>query len=143
MTDEELSRFARRHFPKLDPEELIQEHRLREQGKDVELSPHNTAYSMIRHAKCQKRGGGRGRETLHDLVSPIPSPSDLAASREESGLLAVAMAQLPANLQAVVRQVLEGLTHEEIAERLGIPLGTVKTRWTSAKRSLRAKLQAA
>jgi RNA polymerase sigma-70 factor (ECF subfamily) len=44
--------------------------------------------------------------------------------------------------QAIQMAFFEGLTHTEIAERTGIPLGTVKTRIRSAIASLRKAMAA-
>ena len=50
---------------------------------------------------------------------------------------------LPADEREVVRlQHLEGLTHAEIAERLGVPLGTVKSRSFRAHQRLAIALSA-
>jgi RNA polymerase sigma-70 factor (ECF subfamily) len=52
-----------------------------------------------------------------------------------------AVAGLPAEEQEVVRlQHFEGLTHDEIATRLGIPVGTVKSRSFRAHRRLAEEL---
>ena len=52
-----------------------------------------------------------------------------------------AVDQLPADARAVVRLAhMGGLTHREIAERLGVPLGTVKSRSSRAHRRLAAML---
>jgi RNA polymerase sigma-70 factor (ECF subfamily) len=46
----------------------------------------------------------------------------------------------PEEREVVRLQHLDGLTHAEIAERLGIPLGTVKSRSYRAHRQLAARL---
>ena len=52
-----------------------------------------------------------------------------------------AVDQLPADERDVVRLAhMGGLTHREIAERLGVPLGTVKSRSSRAHRRLAAML---
>jgi RNA polymerase sigma factor (sigma-70 family) len=52
-----------------------------------------------------------------------------------------AMAHLPPEEQEIVRlQHLEGFTHAQIAERLGMPVGTVKSRSFRAHRRLAAML---
>jgi RNA polymerase sigma-70 factor, ECF subfamily len=53
-----------------------------------------------------------------------------------------ALDKLPAIYADVMRLVREGLTHTEIAERLDIPVGTVKSRSAKAASSLRAELAA-
>ena len=48
---------------------------------------------------------------------------------------------LPPEEREIVRlQHLEELTHTEVAERLGVPIGTVKSRSFRAHRSLAARL---
>jgi RNA polymerase sigma-70 factor, ECF subfamily len=51
-----------------------------------------------------------------------------------------ALSQLPAIYADVMRLVRDGLTHSEIAERLGIPLGTVNSRTAKAADTLRTEL---
>ncbi|MEV0719183.1 sigma-70 family RNA polymerase sigma factor [Asanoa sp. NPDC050611] len=68
--------------------------------------------------------------TLVDLVTVRPAgdeaPADAVADRER---LRTALRSLPAEqAQAVVLAAYYGLTAREIAERDGLPLGTVKTR---------------
>jgi RNA polymerase sigma-70 factor (ECF subfamily) len=60
------------------------------------------------------------------------------------GRLAAAVRTLPSAVREVVELVLtESLTHTELAERLGIPLGTVKTRMRTGLQLLRRALGAA
>jgi RNA polymerase sigma-70 factor, ECF subfamily len=51
-----------------------------------------------------------------------------------------ALDKLPTIYGDVMRLVRDGFTHSEIAKRLGIPLGTVKSRSTTAADTLRAEL---
>lgn len=49
--------------------------------------------------------------------------------REDAARIAAALARLPAEQAEAIRLAFfEGLTHEQVARRLGQPLGTVKTR---------------
>jgi len=62
------------------------------------------------------------------LRSPDPAPNPGVAA-EDRGLIQTALAQLPEPQRRVIELAFfEGLTHSEIATRLGEPLGTVKTR---------------
>jgi len=60
--------------------------------------------------------------------SPDQAPNPAVAA-EDRGLIQTALAQLPEPQRRVIELAFfEGLTHSEIATRLGEPLGTVKTR---------------
>ena len=60
--------------------------------------------------------------------SPDQAPNP-AVVAEDRGLIQTALAQLPEAQRRVIELAFfEGLTHSEIATRLGEPLGTVKTR---------------
>jgi RNA polymerase sigma-70 factor, ECF subfamily len=60
--------------------------------------------------------------------SPDQAPNP-AVVAEDRGLIQTALAQLPEPQRRVIELAFfEGLTHSEIATRLGEPLGTVKTR---------------
>lgn len=78
-------------------------------------------------------------ETVDDIA--IASPYDLASEAERSTLAERARAviqKLPADQRKTLEMAFfDGLTHSEIAEITGDPLGTVKTRIRSALLSLR------
>ncbi|MCU0527644.1 MAG: sigma-70 family RNA polymerase sigma factor [Elainella sp. Prado103] len=72
----------------------------------------------------------------------IPSPLEQAAISERSQLIQVALSQLSENERQVLEiAYYEGLSQSEIAERLNIPLGTVKTRSRQGLLKLRQTLQ--
>lgn len=61
---------------------------------------------------------------------------------EQEGRIRLAMTDLPAEQMDLVRKAFyEGLTHRQIAETTGIPLGTVKSRLRLAFNRLRAGLE--
>ncbi|MEA2595177.1 MAG: hypothetical protein QOF01_1646 [Thermomicrobiales bacterium] len=67
-----------------------------------------------------------------------PGPDDTAAGYALSEHIAAAMATLPPyQSQALTLAFLRGLTHEEIANAQGYPLGTVKSRIKYGLRALR------
>lgn len=76
----------------------------------------------------------------------LPATVDLASEAERNtlmGKLRTIMHELPQEQQKSVEMAFfEGLTHSEIAEKTGDPLGTVKTRIRLALISLRKALQA-
>jgi RNA polymerase sigma-70 factor, ECF subfamily len=76
----------------------------------------------------------------------LPASIDLAAEAERNTLmekLRAVMQELPQEQQKSLQLAFfEGLTHSEIAEKTGDPLGTVKTRIRLALISIRKALQA-
>ncbi len=82
------------------------------------------------------------RPELRDDLEPVgssPDPADLVAVADESQRVAEAMAELPEDQLAVLRlSYFDGLSHSEIAEVIGIPLGTVKGRMRLALERLRS-----
>ena len=86
----------------------------------------------------------RPTESVDDVA--LASSFDLAASSEKNMLLEKAqgwMQQLSTDQQQTLHMAFfDGLTHAEIAERTGNPLGTVKTRIRRALQTLRKAAQA-
>jgi RNA polymerase sigma-70 factor (ECF subfamily) len=74
-----------------------------------------------------------------ELADPDPTQSvELSRQREE---VRAAVAALPESQQrALSLAFYQGLTHQQIAEKLGEPLGTVKTRIRGAMQKLRDRL---
>ncbi len=85
------------------------------------------------------------RPELRDDLEPAgsaPDPADLVAVADEAQRVAEAMAELPEDQLAVLRlSYFDGLSHSEIAEVIGIPLGTVKGRMRLALERLRSVSQ--
>ena len=60
---------------------------------------------------------------------PEPDQADVLALQQESDQLGVALAQLPEKQRDLIEKAYFGdLTHSEIAEQTGLPLGTIKSR---------------
>lgn len=81
------------------------------------------------------------RPELRDELEPAgsaPDPSDLVGEADQSQRLAEAMAALPDEQLEVLRlSFFDGLSHSEIAELIGMPLGTVKGRMRLALERMR------
>ncbi len=76
-----------------------------------------------------------------DFESPGPLPEATVLDSERSQLVRTAIAGLsPDQRQAVELAFFSELSHSEIAEKLDIPLGTIKTRIRTALRRLRDAL---
>src|SRR5579884_2870129 len=71
-----------------------------------------------------------------------PTPSMVAEDKERQELLQQAISALPDYQRAmIVLYHKEGLSYEEIADVLGLPIGTVKSRLNRARLLLREKLE--
>lgn len=88
----------------------------------------------------------RKRPTVDVDDVPLASPFNLADEAERTALMAQArgvMEKLPREQRKMLEMAFfDGLTHSEIAEMTGDPLGTVKTRIRSALLTLRKAFQA-
>jgi RNA polymerase sigma-70 factor (ECF subfamily) len=75
-------------------------------------------------------------------VKDFQLPAQYDAVDEALTVLTVdqALDKLPSIYGDVLRLVRDGFTHSEIAEHLGIPIGTVKSRMAKAANTLRAEL---
>lgn len=74
-------------------------------------------------------------------VSALPQPDEMADLAERQRLVRQAMSALsPAQQAALELAYYEGLSHSQIADRLGEPLGTIKTRIRQAMIILRRTL---
>lgn len=80
-------------------------------------------------------------------VSDVPDPSASGRTgaeqerREEAGRVSAALETLPEEQRTAIRLAFfGGMTHEQIAGRLGVPLGTVKTRIRLGMLRLRDRL---
>lgn len=78
------------------------------------------------------------RSTVDEGAATTADSADTAAT---TWIVRRALDTLPLNEHAVLRLVyFDGLTHGEVAARLSIPIGTVKSRASRAQQRLRAEL---
>lgn len=78
---------------------------------------------------------------LEDLMATEPEPEDFALASIARDELTVAFKQLgPVHREIIVLIFIEELSYPEVANVLGIPVGTVKSRLSNAKRMLRTLL---
>lgn len=76
------------------------------------------------------------------LPDPTPGPERAAIQRERAAAVRAALLRLPPHSRAaLVLREYEGLSYQEIAEALRIPLGTVKSRINDARRRLQEDLR--
>ena len=81
-------------------------------------------------------------EDFEEEASSDPPPDEVVSEHERRDKVQAVLAELPADQADVVHLAyVEGLSHSEIAERLGLPLGTVKSRMRLAYHKVRDALE--
>ena len=103
---------------------------------------HHRAVDRLRRRQLELRYSSDGRFADTGAAEPDPEDELLASLREEAVIRAIS-ALPPAQRVAVELAYLRGMTQVQIAEALGEPLGTVKTRIRLAMQKLRASLELA
>jgi RNA polymerase sigma-70 factor (ECF subfamily) len=104
----------------------------------------NAAIDRIRQQRAQPRVVGLEIDNGIDPESPDDSPERQSAAWQRRRRIQGVIAQLPAEQrQAVELAFFGGLTHLELAEKLGEPLGTVKSRIRMGLIRLRTLLEEA
>ena len=84
---------------------------------------------------------GSEREGSHEVPDSTYEPQRLLENVEMAEQIQLGLAQLPEKLRAaLILHDVEGLPYEEIAQIVGCPLGTVKSRLFNARMQLREKL---
>jgi len=81
-------------------------------------------------------------ENNDERASEDPAPDEQLSERERGERVRAMLAELPPDQSEVVNLAfIEGLSHSEIATRLGLPLGTVKSRMRLAYQKIRDALE--
>lgn len=82
-----------------------------------------------------------GEQSPLPLADASPQPQEIAEQREGEKILAECMAQLDAQYREILHlRAVEQLSYDEIADILGVQLGTVKSRLCRARLALRELL---
>ena len=100
-------------------------------------------FAITYHACCDRlnRRKRYSNEELPERADPSPGPEREAIAMDEARRLRQAIDALPEKYRTVITLYhLQGRQYEEIAEVLGLPMGTVKTHLFRAKEQLRKLL---
>jgi RNA polymerase sigma-70 factor (ECF subfamily) len=86
------------------------------------------------------------QELTEEHAASIPAeeepPDETVSARQRAARVRTVLEELPVDQRTAVELAfIDGLSHGEIAERLGLPLGTVKSRIRLAYRKVRAALE--
>lgn len=135
-----------------DAEEIAQETLLAVWRKAAQFDPASSGpsawiYTIARNLRIDgvrraSRTGAFGQEAEIDyLVDPAEPPDDAMARNDDANCIAAALSGLAEEQSMAIRlSFIEERPHSEIADYLGIPLGTVKSRIRLAMNRLRALL---
>ncbi len=131
-----------------DAEDLVQDAFIRALERIDSLAPGSAFgawfYRLLVNAAINRRKYLARRQT-REVPATIPGRHDPEADPDRAELrrhLARALSSLPQELETIViLHDLEGFTHREIAEVLGIPEGTCRSHLWRARRMLREELQ--
>jgi len=101
---------------------------------------HNLCIDRIRRRKARSEADD-GESVLSFASDTAPGPGKLAQSQDLGRLIRQSLDALtPRDRAVVVMREVQGLPYEEIADILGLPLGTVKARLHRARERLRTRL---
>jgi RNA polymerase sigma-70 factor (ECF subfamily) len=101
-------------------------------------------FTIARNASLDAVRCRRAYAEIEPTLSSIePGPEDLAVRGDEAARIRAAVGALPERYRRVIEMhYLKGFRYREIAAKLGIPLGTVKTAISRAKQRLRSEMSA-
>jgi RNA polymerase sigma-70 factor (ECF subfamily) len=97
--------------------------------------------ALDRFRSCESRQKREAAPTEMDHPSDAPSPEALSAMSQDRRAVMGALASLaPDQRRLIDLAYFHGMTHSEMSDRLGLPLGTVKTRVRLGMEKLRELL---
>ena len=135
----------------LDAEDVVQDAYLRAvsywasfQGNDPKgwllAIVRNSYYSRLRRTR-EHESMDPFDETLHGMSPDAPNPETLVADQQQKYILRGALDDLPAPYREVLLlREMEDLSYQEIANKVGVPIGTVMSRLSRARKRLHRDL---
>nr|WP_255216760.1 sigma-70 family RNA polymerase sigma factor [Pseudenhygromyxa sp. WMMC2535] len=142
-----LRTYFRTRVPTEEAEELAQ-HTLLHTVARSERFRHASSFRHYVYSVARRVLAERHRQALrrpdcdpeHETPADDTSPSERIVRLERHAALELALTELKSPFREVVRMHLDGMTNVEIAEALGIPSNTVRSRLSRALASLRRAL---
>lgn len=101
------------------------------------LRTRSRSLDVQKSARVSKQAGGLDDAWLAELRDPA---SDTGAGADQTRVRQVLVALPPEQREVLLLGYFEGLSSSEIAERMGVPIGTVKSRVAAALSALRNAL---
>ena len=110
-------------------------------ARHVALDARRSRRRTRREAPALDAGAPEDSLPFEELADPGPGPDERAAGAERGRKIAAALRALPeAQREAVILFHVEGEGYQHIADRLGVPMGTVATWLARGRRALAAAL---
>ena len=98
----------------------------------------------IDRVRSEQSHRNRMDQASNEPVGDVERPDEIVPLLDESARIRVALDELPPDQREVIALAfLDGCTHHDIAARLDLPLGTVKSRVRLGLRRMRAELEGA
>ncbi|HEV2439973.1 MAG TPA: sigma-70 family RNA polymerase sigma factor [bacterium] len=150
-----LFSLAAQSLDRATAEEIVQEVFLQVWRKSATFAPDRGTFRawvfQIAHYRILNELRRRSRQPrleedpeglrLSAAPDPMPGPDEVVASEAQRAEVRQALAALPeAQRRAVEMAFVDGLTHEQVAKHLELPLGTTKTRIRAGLQRLRVGL---
>lgn len=119
-------------------------HRFRGEA-EVSTWVHGIALNLARNhlsRSPQRRMVFESDEVLEESESPNSDPCDKAIQRQALVHLSEALRSLPeGSVRALMLVAVDGLSYEDAAAELGVPVGTIRSRVSRARAEVRQRLQ--
>ena len=103
---------------------------------------HNQANDELRRRRVRPSASEDDDDAMDAVIDEGPAPHDLAMQGLERRRIIDALKEIPQDQRrAIELAYFEGLTQQEISDRLGEPLGTIKTRMRLGMQKLKGLLE--
>lgn len=116
-------------------------------GSELSTWLYGIAMNLVRNHLSRaphRRYQFEDEEALQDISSGQPDPSQQLELKQSNALLLREIGELPAEMRDVLLMVaVDDLSYEEAAVLLSVPIGTVRSRVSRARSSLRKRLEQA